>query len=208
MDEKINLKEIEKKSFKSFFGTGIHDIGFGILLLTIAIAPLIRESFGYWYIAVIIIPSPLVISLGMRYIGNARIGKVKFGVKRKSSAKMIKKITLVSTTLLIALVVLTFSGIFPGQIVTFLGGGAMFMLTIAIVVFVFMGVLAYIMDFSNLILYGLVIGIGITTAEILRGIIGAPLDSLLTFGILGSLLTIYGIINLSRFMKKYPKPEG
>ena len=208
MTEKINLKEIEKRSFKSFFGTGIHDIGFGILLLSFAIAPLIRESFGYLYIPVMIIPGPLVITLGMRYIGNPRIGKVKFGVKRKSSAKIMKKISLVSTTLLIALVVLTFSGLFPGQIVTFLGGGAMFMLTIGIVVFVFMSVLAYMMDFSNLILYGLVIGVGITTAEILGGIIGAPLDSLLTFGILGSLLTIYGMINLSRFMKKHPKPEG
>lgn len=155
-----------------------------------------------------IIPAPLVISLGMRYIGNPRIGKVKFGVKRKSSAKMMKKISLVSTTLLIALLALTFSGIFPGQIVAFLGGGVMFMIALAITVFVFMSVLAYMMDFSNLILYGLVIGIGITMAEILGGIIGAPLDSLLTFGILGSLLTIYGIVNLSRFMKKHPKPEG
>ena len=44
MTQKINLKEIERKSFKLFFKDGIFDIAFGALLLSFAFAPILREA--------------------------------------------------------------------------------------------------------------------------------------------------------------------
>ena len=70
-----------------------------------------------------------------------------------------------------------------------------------------MSFIAYIMDFKNMLIYGLAIGIGVPTAEFLHGVVGNPLDSLITFGILGIILLIYGVINLSCFLKKYPEPK-
>jgi hypothetical protein len=206
MNEIINLKEIEKKSYRAYFQTGIYDIAFGILLLSFAIAPIIRDVFGKFYIPFVIIPASLIILLGMKYLIVPRLGIVKFGEKRVSAKKKMMIITVLSTIILTALLALTAAGVFPGFIGEVLSG-VMFMLIIGIIVILFMGFIAYIMDFKNMLYYGLAIGIGIPTAEFLHGVVGAPLDSLITYGTLGSILLIYGLVNLSCFLKKYPIPK-
>jgi hypothetical protein len=206
MNEIINLKEIEKRSHRAYFQTGIYDIAFGALILSFAIAPVIREVIGRFYIPFVIIPASLIILLGMKYLIVPRLGIVKFGEKRKSAKKKMMIITIISTTILTVLLALTVAGVFPGFIGEVLSG-VMFMLIIGIIVIILMGFIAYIMDFKNIFYYGLAIGIGIPTAELLYGVVGAPLDSLITFGTLGSLLLIYGIVNLSCFLKKYPIPK-
>ena len=206
MTEKINLKEIEKRSYRAYFRTGLYDVAFGVLILSFAIAPVIRDVIGLFYIPIFIIPGPLIILLGMKHVIVPRLGIVKFSEKRKSAKKKMMIITVFSTTILTALLALTAAGVFPGFIGEVLSG-VMFMLIIGIIVIILMGFIAYIMDFKNMLYYGLAIGIGIPTAEFLHGVVGVPLDSLITFGILGSLLLIYGLINLSSFLKKYPLPK-
>jgi len=134
------------------------------------------------------------------------VGIVKYGEKRESAKKKMRIITVLSTTILAALLALTAAGVFPGFIGETLSG-VMFMLIIGIIVILLLSFIAYIMDFKNMLYYGLAIGIGIPIAEFLHGIVGAPLDSLITFGTLGSLLLIYGFVNLSCFLKKYPIPK-
>ena len=206
MNEKINLKEIEKRSYRSFFQTGLYDVAFGVLLLSFAIAPVIRDVIGRFYMPFIIIPAPLIMLLGRKYLIVPRLGIVKFGEKRESAKKKMMIIYALSTTILAALLALTVAGVFPGFIGETLSG-VMFMLIVGIIVIILMGFIAYIMDFKNMLYYGLAIGIGIPTAEFLHGIVGVPLDSLITFGTLGSLLLIYGLVNLSHFLKKYPIPN-
>ena len=206
MTEKINLKEIEKRSYRAYFRTGLYDVAFGVLILSFAIAPIIRDVLGLFYIPIVIIPGPLIILLGMKHVIVPRLGIVKFGEKRNSAKKKMMIITVFSTTILTALLALTAAGVFPGFIGEVLSG-VMFMLIIGIIVIILMGFIAYVMDFKNMLYYGLAIGIGIPTAEFLHGVVGVPLDSLITFGILGSLLLIYGLINLSSFLKKYPLPK-
>ena len=206
MTEKINLKEIEKRSYRAYFRTGLYDVAFGVLILSFAIAPVIRDVIGLFYIPIVIIPGPLIILLGMKHVIVPRLGIVKFGEKRNSAKKKMMIITVFSTTILTALLALTAAGVFPGFIGEVLSG-VMFMLIIGIIVIILMGFIAYIMDFKNMLYYGLAIGIGIPTAEFLHSVVGVPLDSLITFGILGSLLLTYGLINLSSFLKKYPLPK-
>jgi hypothetical protein len=206
MNEKINLKEIEKRSYRAYFQTGIYDVAFGVLILSFAIAPIIRDIFGIFYIPFVIIPASLIILLGMKYLIVPRLGIVKFSEKRKTAKKKMMIITIISTTMLTVLLALTAAGAFPGFIGEVLSG-VMFMLIIGIIVILFMGFIAYIMDFKNMLYYGVAIGIGIPTAEFLYGVVGAPLDSLITFGTLGSLLLIYGLVNLSCFLKKYSIPK-
>ena len=206
MNEIINLKEIEKRSYRAYFQTGVYDVAFGVLILSFAIAPVLRDVLGLFYILFVIIPSSLIILLGMKYLIIPRVGIVKYGEKRESAKKKMRIITVLSTTILAALLALTAAGVFPGFIGETLSG-VMFMLIIGIIVIILMGFIAYIMYFKNMLYYGLAIGIGIPTAEFLHGVVGAPLDSLITFGTLGSLLLIYGLVNLSHFLKKYPIPN-
>ena len=97
------------------------------------------------------------------------------------------------------MVLLTFLGMFNitlgGYIVPF-GAG--------IFVLVLLSIVAYILDYSHFYLYAISIGLGIPLAEILRLIISEPYDYLISFGISGLLILIYGLITLVRFIKKYP----
>jgi hypothetical protein len=63
------------------------------------------------------------------------------------------------------------------------------------------------MDYPHFYLYAISIGLGIPLAELLEPIFGKPLDYLISFGISGALILIYGIITLVKFIKKYPIPK-
>jgi len=204
MAEKINLREMEKRSFRSFFQDGMQDVGFGVLLLCFALAPVVRDMYGYAYIILLVVPGPLVITLGRKYITQPRMGVAKFNEKRKTERKRIAKISAVSTLTLLALLSLTLLGIFPGPTVRAIGGAG-FMAAIGVAVVALMGYIAYLLDFKNMLYYGFIIGFGIVASEILHGVVGAPLDSLIVFGTSGTLLLAYGIVSVLRFLKDNPK---
>ncbi|PNX46400.1 MAG: hypothetical protein BV456_12315, partial [Thermoplasmata archaeon M8B2D] len=67
--------------------------------------------------------------------------------------------------------------------------------------------IAYIMDYPHFYLYAVSIGLGIPLATLLKPIFGDPLHYLISFGISGTLILLYGIITLIKFIKKYPIPK-
>ena len=177
------------------------DFGIGILLLTFSLAPLIRELFGYVYIPVILL-APAVIVIGNRYLIAPRVDVVKFSRQRVKKQKRFRSIALIALAATFVMVVLTLLGVFPDP-----AGGVYFIISIGAAVIVGMGIFAHIRDFPKLFIYGIIIGGGVITAELLYGAVGTPLDSLISFGITGTGLTVYGIFELNRFLKKYPKPD-
>jgi hypothetical protein len=60
---------------------------FGVLLVSFALAPILREVIGLGYILFLVIPAPLILTLGKRYISVPRIGIVKFGLNRQVAHK-------------------------------------------------------------------------------------------------------------------------
>jgi hypothetical protein len=206
MENKINLKSIEKKAYRFTFSDGIYDTAYGVLLISFAIAPILRELIYLGYIFFLVIPAPLIIILGKKYITNPRIGIVRFNQKRR---KIQKKIMLASSILIpisILLVTLTFLGIFPGNIGSMLDGYAI-PLGAGIFALTLLSIIAYLIDFPHFYIYAIAIGLGIPLAEILQNTIGPPLDNLLTFGLPGILLFFYGMFTLIRFIQKNPMPQ-
>jgi len=207
MTEKIDLREIEKKSYRFTFKDGIYDIAYGTLLLSFALAPILREIIYLWYIIIVIPPAPLIIILGKRLITVPRIGIVKFDKKRTKSMKKMIFLSAVLVPITILILILTITNIFPGDIGSLMNG-----YTIPIVAGIFAIILlsigAYLLDFPNMYLYGAIIGLGIPITEILQRYIGSPTDGIITFGISGLILLIFGLYNLSKFIQKYPIPKS
>ena len=106
----------------------------------------------------------------------------------------------------ILLFILTLINIFPGNIGISLNGFAI-PLGAGIFAIILLSVCAYLIDFSNMYLYGIIIGLGIPINEILQRIIGSPIDSLITFGITGILLMLFGLFTLKKFIQNYPIPK-
>ena len=192
MTEKINLKEIEKKSYRFTYKDGIYDIAYGALLLSFALAPILREIISLWYVLVVIPPAPLIILLGKKYITSSRIGIVKFDKKRTKSLKKAVLISAVLIPMTIIIFILTLMNMFPGNIGSAIDGFAV-PIGAGIFAILLLSIIGYIIDFPNMYLYGILIGLGIPISEILQRLIGSPLDSLITFGTAGIILLIFGL---------------
>jgi len=202
MNEKIDLKKVEKQTYRFTFTDGLYDMTYGSLLIFIAIAPILREILYPSYIIFLILPAPLILILGKRYITIPRIGIVKFNQNRTKSRKKIGLLIAILLPITVVLVVLTFLGVYNIKV-----GGYIVPVGAGLFVLILLSLIAYIMDYSHFYLYAVSIGLGIPLAELLEPIFREPLDYIISFGISGTLILIYGIITLIKFIKKYPIPK-
>lgn len=103
--------------------------------------------------------------------------------------------------LTVLMVVLTFLGIYNVAV-----GGYIVPVGAGLFALILLSSIAYILDYHHFYLYAISIGLGISLAELIEPIVGEPLVNVLSFGISGTLIFIYGTITLIKFIKKNPLP--
>ncbi|MHA1987541.1 MAG: hypothetical protein ACW98D_12960 [Promethearchaeota archaeon] len=208
MTENLDLKDLEKKAWRSTFQDGLWDIYFGLLFLGMGIYTIPRlfgledtlslililmifqfSSFGFFFIS-------------KKKITVPRMGFVKFGKKR-----IVKKVKL--TIFLCFMVVLNVIVLFLplsgldirlDAFTTMLIIGTLFMILP-------ISVVAYFLQFDRLYVIAIMGGLGFSIVELLRPIIGSPLNTIITFSSIGGIITIWGIVFFIRFLKEYPSPK-
>jgi hypothetical protein len=201
MTETIDLKKVERQTYRFTFTDGLYDIAYGTLLICFAIAPILREILYPSYIIFLTVPAPLILILGKIFITNPRIGIVKFNQNRTKSIKKIGLLIAILFPITVVTVVLTFLGahnIIVGGYIVPVGAGLFALILLSLI--------AYTMDYPHFYLYAISIGLGIPLVELLKPIFGEPLHYIIGFGISGTLILLYGIITLIKFIKKYPTP--
>ena len=176
---------------------------YGSLLIFIAIAPILREILYPSYIIFLILPAPLILILGKRFITIPRIGIVKFNQNRTKSRNKIGLLIAILFPITVVMVVLTYLGLYNIKV-----GGYIVPIGTGVFALVLLSVIAYILDYPHFYLYAVAIGLGIPLAALLKPIFGEPLHYLISFGISGALIFIYGIITLIKFIKKYSVPKA
>lgn len=203
MAENVDLKELEKKAYKSTFQDGVWDIYIGMLF--------IGWSFRYFGIAfnsiigLTIIISYYTITVFFFYIVKKfiivpRMGFVKFGPKRKADKRKLIIFASINTIVLLIFFLLTLAGIFQYFqfdviIVPLLIGVCFIWLPLSVV--------AYFLKYNRLFLYSLLGGLSFILSELLYPFLGFPLNDFLLFGISGGVIIIIGIIYFTLFLKKY-----
>jgi hypothetical protein len=203
MNEKIDLKKVEKQTYRfNFTNDGIYDMGYGSLLIFIAIAPILREILYPSYILFMVLPASLIIVLGKRFITVPRIGIVKFNQNRTKSRKKIGLLIAILFPITVVMVVLTYLGLYNIKV-----GGYIVPVGAGLFALILLSLIAYILDYSHFYLYAVSIGLGIPLAALLKPIFGDPMHYIISFGISGTLILIYGLITLIKFIKKYPIPK-
>ncbi len=208
MTQNIDLKDLEKKAWRSTFQDGLWDIYFGLLFMGMGIYT-IPQLFGLedTFSLILILMIWNFSAFGLFFIGKKlitipRIGFVRFGKKR-----IIKKVKLAiflffMVGLNVIFLFLPFSGlnIRLNAFTTMLIIGTLFiMLPICVV--------AYFLQFERLYIIAIMGGLGLSLAELLRPIVGSPLHSIITFCTLGGIITAWGIVLFVRFLKEYPSPK-
>lgn len=189
MSQNINLKEIERKSWTSYFQDGFYDIFMGLLMLGMGLNLLFDAND--WYIAVLWL-GLLILIAGRRLITIPRVGRVKFGPERRIKQKKVIIVLVISLIVGLAVSFIPLSGVEPSKIVIAAVVGVWSILIFSLV--------AYFMDFRRLYAYGLLFAISMALMMALDDLIPTIL-----FLASGSIALLVGLVVLIRFIRKYPK---
>ncbi|MFC1755167.1 hypothetical protein ACFL96_17530 [Thermoproteota archaeon] len=205
MVKEIELKKIERASYRFTFQHGLYDILVGLILIGVGFGPSLYGVFPTplnFFIAET--PAIIVYLLGMRYIINPRMGIVRFGEKRKADKKKLMMIMIGSVFItLIALIwsmASDFQSILFGNLVGWLIIGLL-LATLPI------ATIAYFLDIDRMYVYAVLVGVGIPTIEFLKNYMDYSTSTIIVNGSIGIIFVLNGLILFTRFMQKYPKPE-
>jgi hypothetical protein len=205
----IDLKDLEKKAWRSTLEDGIFEIYFGILHLNITIGVILDDILPTPYNLIVMFS---IISLGLtffliakKFISEPRLGKVKFG--RARIVRKVKTIAVLTINFL-ALLIIFLLGILnpqlrlqlPDYLFDLIMGLLFFTLPICFI--------AYFLQFKRLYVIAILLGLGFSLDEVfaLFGI-PDPIRSIMAFGTISVIILTMGIVVFIRFLKKYPLPK-
>jgi hypothetical protein len=219
MAQGINLKELERKAFRSTFQDGLWDIFLGLLLLNMGMGTMMGGMLAdtgvslLWIMVGLLALAALALLVfwaGKKFITTPRIGLVKFGPQRKAKMKNLRAVLFLSVLLLVIMAILGWAvagGGLPGW-VTEIPIPLYVWPVQTIIVF---GLGAYFLDVTRFyaygVLYGLPFPVGILLVENtdLTGLSSMAI----TFGVPAGVMVLIGTVLFTRFLRKYPIPaEG
>jgi hypothetical protein len=217
MTSNLDLKQLERRAFRSTFQDGLWDIFLGLLLLNVGIGTIVGGVVGetemslksVWWIVLLIVPLPLLVLVafwaGKKFITTPRIGLVKFGPQRKARMKNVRAVLFVSVLL--------------GVIMFFWGWAAMgnglpeWMRGIPLPLYVWpaqtivvFGLAAYFLDVPRFYAYGVLYGLPLPVGiSLVKSTELTPLSSMaITYGVPVGVMVLIGVILFVRFLRQYP----
>ena len=204
MTQDVDLKQIERKAYTSYFQDGLWDIVIGVLVAAWAVGPLLSDlGLSDIWSGVIFLPfvavAFAVLWAGKRFITRPRMGLVRFGPKRK--ARLTKVGLMTSALLAVGLIV----GLFASMSST--TSGWVHSAALCAVLLAGFSVGAYFLDFPRLYLYGALLALCLPVGEVLFRYAGVAHHGWpATFGVSAAVMLLIGVTLFARFVHKYPLP--
>lgn len=208
MDSEINIKEIEKKAWKSLsFQDGFWDIYFGLIIIGLGLT-WIGELLGLTETIEILIlitswdmVAVLILILGKRFITTPRIGYVKFGKIRKKRNKVLSIVLGFMVLFTIITFIFTLLGLFQLSLPSYV---VMLIVGLVFITLPFSAI-AFFIQLKRIYIYALFGGLGFFFRELLAVSIDSPLNDFIVFGLIGGIISLTGIIILIKFIRNNPK---
>ena len=195
MKSQLNLKELERKAFRSFYQDGIWDIFFGLMLLAMYTFTFFNDNFentalrilGMLFLEIFAV---FFLIYGKKLITVPRLGNVTFSKQRKKRLLYIIGVNLFSLLILTGLAIA--QNAFPetfdtsrSELISSVGMGVW----IAFIT----SVMAYFLDFNRLYLYALIYGSAFALVLLF--------DIPILFLAASLLILIPGIVIFTRFLQ-------
>ena len=207
MGEKINLKELQRKAWRSMFQDGLWDIFLGLLLFNMAFGTLLDETsisdglrIGI-YIGVEVL-AVLLMLLGKRYITIPRMGTASFGQYGKVKRNRVHLLLFGSFLMgLVAWMVSAGGSDNSGSGIPKVYVGAIFWVVNMLVVF---GLAGYFLDFNRLYLIGFLYAIPIPMDIFIRQTWHTDAWAFYTFAVPALIILTVGVLLFMRFLRTYP----
>jgi hypothetical protein len=189
MSQNIDLKQIERKAYTSYFQDGLWDIFMGLLMLGMGITIAFESEILYGVVLAIAV---LVVSVGRKLITEPRIGRVKFGMARKIKLGIIVVVLTISSLFGVGVFLAAYYGVdIPHYLMATIAG---------VWFFIVFSLMAYFMDFSRLFVYGLLLSASFAIALAYSDTI-----AIIAFFASAAISLPIGLVMLTRFLRRYPR---
>ncbi len=207
INQPIDLKSVERKAWRTNYQDGFTELGWGFMLLALALAPWLDTKGLHlpWNMLLPMLPAFAIPPLGKKLVATPRIGRVTFGPLRRLNRRRTARITAVAVVLTVLWVLMSVTKSWPAGLGSNLPG-LQLMSIIGLIVIISISGLAYLLDFPNLFILGLVVGCAVPLAELLRPVVGSPYSTLLVFGLGACFFFGLGAGMLIRFLRGNPQP--
>ncbi len=207
MDNQLNLKELERKAFRSTYQDGLWDVQWGLIVICMGIFEF-RPDYGYgprniFLMLLAFSLANLVFWVGKKFVTVPRMGQVSFGPLRKKKNRTLAIILSAVVLVQAGVVLVTATGWlnagFGAKLSALLGGDLERML-VAAIGSLFVGpamiLIAFFIDFPR----GYYIAILMALAVFLMILFNQPIYPIL----IGALILVPGVVLFVRFVRKYP----
>src|SRR3989337_3278888 len=208
MNTPIDLKEIERKAFRSTYQDGLWDIYYGLIVVAMSIF-VYRPPQGYTPMNIILMVVMFGLAYGLfwagkKYITLPRMGMVTFGTIRKKKRKTMMIILGIFILFQVALLAATAFGWFnpkANQLLNkFMPNGDASLMIVSLIGSLILGIsMVVVFNFSD---YprGYYIALLMSLAVFLMIYLNQPLYPI----IIGVLIILPGVVLFTRFLKRYP----
>ena len=200
MEQQIDLKELERKVWTSFYNDGLGDIFLGCLVLMFALAPILgRFGLGDFWSSAVFIPFLTIIYILIVLIRKRvvvpRIGLVSFGQARKQRLIKFNILMLVVLSVSLILGIISLKGTTTQ--------GWVHSLRFIVVLLICFGIAGYFLGFVRLYVYGILTALSIPIGEWLFSRFGVPHHGFpVTFGITSGIIIITGVVLFLRLLRR------
>jgi len=202
----LNLKDLEKKAWRSMFQDGIWDLFLGILLLAFAVSALLSDTgmaetpSMIVYIGIEVL-AVLVLFAGKKWITIPRMGRATFSKVRSNRVLTVRVMLALSVVLGLIVFLLTIG--YSNRLDALGDPRVVFPAIWVINCLVLSGVGAYFLDFPRLLGIGVLYAITIPLDHALSALLKFD-ASALGFGIPALIILGMGAVLLNRFLREYP----
>jgi hypothetical protein len=189
----INLKELERKAWRSYHQDGLWDVFLGFMLLALGVYALTDSSTVHLLLTLSALG---VFFVGKRFITVPRMGLVEFGAERK--VKKMKIAAVLTMTFLLGLALYVVVTLSSGALEWLGEQPVLFPVGVGVMIVSVFSLMAYWLDFERLYLMGLVFAVAFTTMMLLHNPI--------VFFLAGAVVLVPGLFIFVRFLRRYPLP--
>jgi hypothetical protein len=208
MNNQLNLKELERKAFRSTYQDGLWDVQLGLIVICMGFF-IFRPDDGYgprniFMMLLAFLLANLIFWAGKKFVTVPRMGQVSFGPLRKKKIKTLAIILCAVVLVQVGFVLLTAMGwlnaSFGTKLSSLLGGGSLERMLVAAVASLFVGPAMVLIAFFNDFERGYYIAILMALAVFLMILFNQPIYPI----VIGALILVPGVVLFVCFLRKYP----
>jgi len=189
----LNLKELERRAWRSYHDDGIWDLFLGVGLLGIGISGVLGSDYFQLAVAAVAVAGFIA---GKKFVTAPRMGLVKFGTERK--VRKAKTALLLTAAMLLGLLLYALMAARGDAFVWMRANPMVVRMSMGLWMLFVFSAMAYWLDFTRLYLIGLAYAVSFTVT--------LWFGSVTTFFVSGGLVTAWGLLILRRFLQQHPLP--